>query len=70
MSGSIGVGGGDFPATRDWMERVRARPAVVRAMTRADLVPPAKYTGRQQVLSAREWSNMFGDAMHGAVRGF
>lgn len=67
-SATIGVGLGDFPATRRWVELVGARPAVARAMTRADLLTPAKYMGRHQLLDAAEWSNMFGDAMHGAVR--
>lgn len=67
-SATIGVGLGDYPATQRWVERIRVRPAVTRAMTRDDLVPPAKYMGRQQTLDANEWSNMFGDAMHAASR--
>ena len=56
------------PATRAWLETIRARPAVARATSRPDLAAPAKYVGRHQVLDAAEWSNMFGDAMHNAVR--
>jgi GST-like protein len=37
-------------------------------MAREDLKAPAKYIGRKQELSADEWSNMFGERMHGAVR--
>ena len=66
-SGAIGIGAGDFPAIQNWVDRIRVRPAVVRAMTSAELRPPAKYLGRHQTLDANEWSNMFGDAMHAAA---
>ena len=58
-----------WPATQAWFERVRARGAVGRVLSRPDLAAPAKYVGRKQVLSAEEWSNMFGARMHAAVRG-
>jgi GST-like protein len=64
----MGVDVDQWPATRDWFERIQARPAVERAMNRPELAAPAKYLGRKQVLSEAEWSNMFGDAMHAAVR--
>lgn len=64
----MGLGLDEWPAMRGWFERIRERPAVVRAMNRADLAAPAKYIGRHQVLDAQEWSNMFGDANHAAVR--
>jgi GST-like protein len=57
-----------YPATHRWFETVRARPAVGRMLARTDLAAPAKYIGRKQVLSADEWSNMFGERMLGAVR--
>ncbi|HMO75906.1 MAG TPA: glutathione S-transferase N-terminal domain-containing protein [Sphingopyxis sp.] len=59
----------EWPATRIWFERIRARPAVARAMERGDLKPPEKYLGRHQKLDEREWSNMFGEANRAAVRG-
>ena len=65
----MGMGLDDWPATRDWFERIRDRPAVSRAMGREDLKAPAKYIGRHQTLDAQEWSNMFGDANHAAVKG-
>jgi GST-like protein len=65
----MGMGLDDWPATRDWFERIRDRPAVSRAMGREDLKAPAKYIGRHQTLDAREWSNMFGDANQAAVKG-
>lgn len=57
-----------YPATYRWFQAVRARPAVERLLTRPELAAPAKYLGRKQVLSADEWSNMFGANMHAAVR--
>lgn len=64
----MGIDVAQWPATKAWFDRIAARPAVERAMTRPDLVAPAKYLGRKQVLNDAEWSNMFGDAMHGAVK--
>jgi GST-like protein len=57
-----------YPATRRWHETIRSRAAVQRVLERPDLAPPAKYLGKQQKLSPEEWSNMFGDRMHEAVR--
>lgn len=63
----MGIGLESYPAIYRWFEKIRVRPAVERVMTRDDLVAPAKYMGRKQQLSEREWSNMFGDRMHRAV---
>ena len=63
----LGMGLDDWPATHAWFQRIAARPAVIRAMERSDLKPPAKYLERHQALNEREWSNMFGDANHAAV---
>ena len=63
----MGMGLDDWPAMHGWFGRIRARPAVARAMARDDLKPPAKYVGRHQRLGEREWSNMFGDANRAAV---
>ena len=65
----MGMGLDDHPATHRWFEAIRERPAVARAMGREDLAAPAKYIGRHQKLDESEWSNMFGDANHAAVRG-
>ena len=64
----MGMGLDEWPATRSWFERIARRPAVARAMAREDLKAPAKYVGRHQKLDEREWSNMFGDANHAAVK--
>jgi GSH-dependent disulfide-bond oxidoreductase len=68
QAGGESKGAEEWPATYDWYQRIRARPAVVTAMTRPDLVAPEKYLGRHQKLSDDEWSNMFGDANHAAVK--
>lgn len=65
----MGMGLDDWPAMHDWFERISERPAVARAMAREDLKAPAKYVGRHQRLDEKEWSNMFGDANHAAVKG-
>lgn len=65
----MGMGLDEWPAMHGWFERIRERPAVARAMSRSDLAAPAKYVGRHQKLDETEWSNMFGDANHAAVRG-
>ncbi|WP_447763189.1 glutathione binding-like protein [Sphingopyxis panaciterrae] len=64
----MGMGLDDWPAMHRWFERIRERPAVARAMAREDLKAPAKYVGRHQKLDDAEWSNMFGDANHAAVK--
>ena len=58
-----------YPAMVDWVERIRARPAVERVLTSVELKAPEKYMGRHQKLNPQEWSNMFGAANHAAVEG-
>lgn len=65
---AIGMGGGDYPATRRWVERIAARPAAQAAVSDPEFAAPAKYLNPRQSLSPEEWSNMFGDRMLGAVR--
>ncbi|MEQ9663459.1 MAG: glutathione binding-like protein [Parasphingopyxis sp.] len=64
----MGIGFEGYPAIADWFDRIAARPAVRRAMNDPVFKAPDKYMGRNQRLSDDEWSNMFGDRMHGAVR--
>ncbi|MEW4467530.1 glutathione binding-like protein [Parasphingorhabdus sp. JC815] len=59
----------EWPAMHAWFERIRERPAVARAMGRADLAAPEKYLRRNQKLDQQQWSNMFGEANHRAVKG-
>jgi GST-like protein len=55
-----------YPHTRRWAEAIAPRPAVQRGVA-AELAIPAKYMQRKATLSEAEWSNMFGERMHGAV---
>lgn len=48
-----------YKATYSWFRRIEERPAIQRVRNNPELAPPAKYMGRQQKLSAEEWSNMF-----------
>lgn len=63
----MGMRSDDMPAIAEWVAKIEERPAVQAVLARADLVAPEKYVGRHQKLSDAEWSNMFGDANHGAV---
>lgn len=65
-SGVVGIDLARYPNTHRWYECIAARPAVQRGRT-ADKAIPGKYLQHSARLSPSEWSNMFGDAMHGAV---
>jgi len=65
---ALGVAMEDYPNTKRWHAEIAARPAVSNARANPDFVMPEKYGRARQVLSAREWSNLFGDAMHDAVK--
>ena len=64
---AMGMSLDNWPATRGWLERIRERPAVGRAMANPELKAPAKYLGRNQKLDEKQWSNMFGEANRKAV---
>lgn len=56
-----------YPNTARWHALIAGRPAAIRGRE-ADKAVPAKYAQRRAVLSADEWSNMFGERMLNAVR--
>lgn len=64
----LGMDDASFTATSAWVKKVQARPAVQRTLAREDLQFPAKYIGKNQVLSEIEWSNVFGDNQHAAPK--
>src|ERR1700760_4393406 len=45
------------PNIHRWFKTIAARPAVIRAQADSRLAAPEKYLGKQQQLSAGEWSN-------------
>jgi GST-like protein len=54
------------PNTHRWSKEIAGRPAVIRGRA-AERSIPAKYMQRRAVLSASEWSNLFGERMLSAV---
>jgi GST-like protein len=54
------------PNIHRWFAAIAARPAVARGIA-ADKAIPSKYMQRRAVLSAEEWSNLFGERMRAAV---
>lgn len=64
----IGVDMGNRPATADWFARLADRPAV-RAVTGEGHGIPSHYLQERAVLSADQWSNLFGDRLFAAARG-
>ncbi|MBL8770323.1 MAG: glutathione S-transferase N-terminal domain-containing protein [Phenylobacterium sp.] len=57
----------EYPNTMRWRAAIAQRPAVIRGRDADKAVPP-KYAQRRAVLTAEEWSNLFGERMLGAVR--
>jgi GST-like protein len=56
-----------YPNIYRWHVQVGERPGVIRGRE-ADRAVPAKYMQRQAQLTPEQWSNMFGDRNHAAVR--
>jgi len=63
----LGIDLADFPAVAKWSQAMAERPAVIRATTGTATAIPAGNTQTRAKLNEAEWSNMFGDAMHGAA---
>lgn len=68
MAGAAKMGRPTGPNIERWVALVNERPAVKAMLAKPELEAPPKYTGLKQKLSAEEWSNMFGERMHGAVK--
>ena len=58
----------EFIALTRWSNAILARPAVVRAISGEKTSVPEHYMQKRAKLSAEEWSNTFGDRMHGAAK--
>ena len=56
-----------FPNTHRWFSTISERPAVIRGRE-AEKAVPDKYMQQRAKLTAEQWSNMFGDRMHEAVK--
>jgi GST-like protein len=55
-----------IPNTHRWVTAIGRREAVIRGRS-AEKAVPGKYRQRKAVLSAAEWSNLFGERMRAAV---
>lgn len=67
VSALNGVDAERYPATERWVRAIAERPAVQRGLS-AERAIPAKYMQSTAKLTPEEWSNMFGERMHAAVR--
>ena len=57
-----------FPALTRWSNALLARPAIVRAISGEKTAVPDHYMQKRAKLTAEQWSNTFGDKMHGAAK--
>jgi GST-like protein len=64
----IGIAIEEFPAIVRWSARIAQRPAVAATANSEQLRLPTAYRGKRMSLSPEEWSNLFGDRLHAAVR--
>jgi GSH-dependent disulfide-bond oxidoreductase len=62
----LGIDLAKFPRVVEWHQKIAERPAVRAMERRTELAIPEKYKQARAVLSASEWSNMFGERMHAA----
>ena len=56
-----------FPNSQRWHSEIAKRPAVARGVSEELSLPP-KYRQLKASLSDEEWSNLYGDNLHGAVK--
>ena len=67
VGATMGIAIEQYPNTYRWVQKIAERPAVQRGISEK-FAAPQKYMGKKQVLNAKEWSNMFGETMHNAVK--
>jgi GST-like protein len=58
----------EFPAVARWSNTLLARSAIVRAISGEKTAVPDHYMQKRAKLTAEQWSNTFGDKMHGAAK--
>lgn len=63
----LGIDIKNLPATAAWSARLFARPAITAALSKIELKVPEHYMRESARLNPEQWSNMFGDRMHGAA---
>ncbi|MDR3453085.1 MAG: glutathione binding-like protein [Rhodoferax sp.] len=70
VSGTRGIGieVAGMPSLAAWIERIRARPAVERAVAAIMDADRSKYIQTRPSLTPQEWSNLFGDRLLAAAR--
>lgn len=56
-----------YPNVHRWFAKIAERPAVIRGRD-AEKAVPEKYLQKSAKLTPEQWSNMFGERMHQAVR--
>ena len=61
-----GLDPAQYPNIHRWVAAIGERPAVIRGRS-AEKAIPSKYMQRRAVLTAEQWSNLFGERMRGAV---
>ena len=67
-TGLIGLNLDDMPFIPAWRDRIAMRPAVQAATEALRDDNRAQYTRQRANLTPEQWSAMFGDRLHGAVR--
>jgi GST-like protein len=62
----LGIGPDEYPAVQDWLHRLTSRPSFDEATASIYDESRKRFASDRVPLSPEEWSNMFGDRMHGA----
>ena len=58
----------EFPAIQAWSDRIARRPAAIRLLTNPATATPDGILQKRMTLTDAQWSSVFGDRLHAAVR--